>query len=84
MPVGCDTSSFEKALGIEGKVCHSVSVLQAGLRYLSQEREMTWTCCRVNQFIQLIDECLFCCLEVRDRIGCLELLDSCAIRLDIT
>lgn len=40
---------------------------------------MTWTHCRVNQFIQLIDKCSFCCLEARHRIGCLELLDSGAI-----
>lgn len=39
--VGCDTSSgasLEKALGIEGKVCHDVLALLARLRYLSQER----------------------------------------------
>lgn len=41
MLIDCDISSgasLEKALGIEGKVCHNILALLARLRSLGQER----------------------------------------------
>lgn len=56
MLLGCDTSSGASLEMVLGKVCCRAAVLLAGLSYLLQEREMTWTHCRINQFIQLIDK----------------------------
>lgn len=42
-----------------------------------------WTHHRVNKFIQLIDKCLFCCLEVKLRAGCLE-LRCCKVRCNLS